>query len=82
MAKQTKKLTRDQKELLEKEGYESANCRFVEDRDGTLIFVDTTTDEEFVVYKEEVKKVPVNIEERRSGSAGNLQSFEYNLFTN
>ena len=79
MAKQTKKLTRDQKELLEKEGYESVNCRFVEERDGTLIFVDTTTGEEFVVYKEEIKKIPV---ERKSDISGNLKSFEYNLFTN
>lgn len=79
MAKQTKKLTRDQKELLEKEGYESVNCRFVEDRGGTLIFVDTSTGEEFIVYKEEIKKIPV---ERKPNISGNLKSFEYNLFTN
>lgn len=85
MAKQSKKLTRDQKELLERSGYEPCVTRFVEDRDGSLIFIDINTGKEFSVEKEEPKKSRVIVVKNESyfesGRGSEMKSFEYNLFT-
>lgn len=81
MAKQSKKLTRDQKELLERRGYEPCVTRFIEDRNGTLIFLDVNTGKEFTVEKEEVTKTPVfRTEARYMEDNSDMGSFEYNLF--
>lgn len=56
MAKQSKKLTRDQKELLDRNGYDTKNCRYLEEDSAAYRFVDISTGFEFWVSKEMPKK--------------------------
>ena len=87
MAKQSKKLTRDQKELLTNLGYEAVNCRFLEEIDGNLSFVDTSTGDIFWVERPDEERTYAASDSSYGYSASErvensgLQVFEYNLFT-
>lgn len=88
MAKQSKKLTRNQKELLTNLGYEAENCRFLEEIDGYLYFLDTTTGDSFFVESPSEERTYTASDISSGYSAGSnkgtnfaLDSYEYTLYT-
>lgn len=71
MAKQSKKLTRDQKELLDRNGYNAADCRYLEEDREAYRFLDTSTGFEFWVSKEMPKKRIVWKDDNGTDFSGN-----------
>lgn len=61
--KQPKKLTRDQKELLNKKGMYNPSCRLLSEDEVAFLFVDISTGEQFWVEKEIVAKKKIRRDE-------------------